>query len=65
MSLVKIIRPGSREHQHLSEYIAERLTKYRQQIESTDIPLEKVPGLRARIAELKALHQSINEEPSE
>lgn len=46
----------------LDKYIEERLNKYRLQLESGDTALDKVPALRARIQELKSLHQSIHEE---
>lgn len=62
MSLAKSIRRNTIEHAALTAYIEERLTKYRSQLESADHPLDKVPGLRARIAELRSLQQSINEE---
>lgn len=46
----------------LAEYIGERLNSHRLQLESTAVPVDKVPDLRGRIAELKALLQSMNEE---
>lgn len=49
----------------LADYIAERLNSHRLQLESTAVPVDKVPDLRGRIAELKALLQSINEEATQ
>ena len=46
----------------LTEYIGERLNSHRSQLESTAVPVDKVPDLRGRIAELKALLQSLTEE---
>jgi len=39
-----------------------RLTKYRSQLESEMVPVEKIPAIRARIAELKALLNSTAED---
>lgn len=62
MSLAQHIRRNTPAYDALMSYVEERLNSYRRQLESTDVPLEKVPALRARIAELKSLHQSITEE---
>ncbi len=62
MRLADKIRRGSAEHESLSSYVQSRLTMHRQQLESTDVPIDKVPALRARIHELKALLDNLDEE---
>jgi len=62
MSLHTKIRRGTAEHSALVEYVDARLTSHRSQLESTDVPMEKVPALRARIAELKTLLSQLNED---
>lgn len=62
MSLSKQIRRHTSEHAALVAYIESRLTVHRTQLESDAHPVEKVPGIRARIAELKTLLSQLNEE---
>jgi hypothetical protein len=56
------IRRGTPEHDALVSYIEGRLHSHRSQLESDAHPVEKVPGIRARISELKTLLQTINED---
>lgn len=56
------IRRDSPEYDALVSYISGRLTTHRNQLESTSIPLDKVPELRARIAELKTLLSQLTED---
>jgi len=43
------------EWRQIVAYVEARITNHRQQLESEMISLDKVPAIRARIAELKAL----------
>lgn len=65
MSLSKQIRRYTPEYAALVAYIDGRLTTHRNQLESTDVPMDKVPALRARIAELKTLLSQLNEESND
>ena len=49
------IRRNSPEWEQILAYAESRLAYHRQQLESESVPSEKVPALRARIAELRAL----------
>jgi hypothetical protein len=62
MSLSKQIRRHTPEYAALVAYIESRLTVHRTQLESESHPVEKVPGIRSRIAELKTLLSQLNEE---
>lgn len=56
------IRAYSDEWRQLMAYVESRLKYHRQQLEAEGIPVEKVPAIRARIAELKALIEANRED---
>lgn len=49
------INKASDEWNQIVAYVEARLAQHAQQLASESVPLEKVPALRARVAELRAL----------
>lgn len=56
------IKKSSDEWKEISRWCEERLAEYRLKLESENVPAGDVPGLRGRIAALKALLTSTAED---